>query len=276
MQDFLSNPAVQAALIPLLVGTGMAFALGKWARLWQGVAITAGFLTTVLLTTGLSFHPLMATNKLILTSLGLPFLALVLARIHWKGVWQKLSLAILPVIASIWIVWPVLMRQEGWSLWQTGGSVALYAATITMGLLWTGAGVNTRQAGAVISLGLCGGGASILSASALYGQLSIAVAAAAGGVLLIQLFNRFSGQFGHLAMYAAATPLALLGGAATIYAKLPAMALLCLVLVPAFAAIPAPKRFNPWLSAAFSVLMGLLPGLVAIWLSWDTAEPLAY
>jgi hypothetical protein len=87
MQALLAHPAFQAAVAPFLVTLVLALFLRRWGLVWQGLALIAGLLVTVWLTTGLSLQPLTSTRKIILCSLGLPFLALLVGfqRFGWLG-----------------------------------------------------------------------------------------------------------------------------------------------------------------------------------------------
>lgn len=276
MNALLSNPAVQSALAPLLCSLIVALLLKKAGAVWQGMAIVAGLLAAILLTTGISFQPLTSTRKIVLCSLVLPFTALLWGRLSQQRAVQASLLAAVLALAALWIVWPVLARLEGAEWWLTTARLVLYAAMIGVGLLWTGNGTLQREGGAILALALGTGAATLLAASALYAQLSFAVAAATGGLLLVVLLRRESGGLGLLAMYAAALPLALLGAAATVYAKLPPLALLGLAFVPWFLLLPLPQAANPWLRTAQNTLVAFLPALLAIWLAWQAEGDIAY
>ena len=124
---------------------------------------------------------------------------------------------------------------------------------------------------------------SFIAASALYGQLAFAVIASLGGLLLVLLVLPVKGKtetsIGGFGLFAASIPLALIGGAATVYAKLPATALFFLALVPLVAAIPVEKKFsiqNLWLRGSMAAVLGLLPTIPAIWLALGASEPMGY
>jgi hypothetical protein len=276
MQALLANPAFQSAVAPLLCSFILALLLRKAGVAWQGLAIVAGLLTTILLTTGLSFSPLTSTRKIILCSLVLPFAALLVERVSRHRLVVAITLGVLLALAALWVVWPAMARQEGMEFWLTGARVALYAAAIGAGLMWVGNGIQAREGGSVLALAIGTGAAAMLAASALYAQLAFAVAAAMGGLLLVTLLGRGEAGLGRLSLFAAALPLGLLGSAATVYAQLPALALLSLVWVPWFTLIPLPQAANHWLRAAQTTLMAMVPAIPAVWLAWQSAGAIAY
>lgn len=277
MQEVLANPEIQSSLLPLVCSLLIALLASRAGSRWLGLGIIAGFLLTVSLSAGLGFQPLTSTRKIILCSVFLPVLGIIL---DWRQDGLRVCLAVLAAVlamAALWVVWPVLMRQQGLELWLLAGRVGLYAAAIGAGLMWFGRQAIYQQGGAILGLGIATGAVVLVSASALYAQLSFAVAAAMGGVLLVVLLAKPTPKgLGNLGIFAAAAPLALLGGAATVYAKLPPLALLFLMLVPAFAAIPLVRHENPWLRCTVSTLLALLPALPAFWLSWRAAGPMVY
>jgi hypothetical protein len=276
-QDLLTNPGVQSALLPLISAFILSLLLWKVDVRWRGLALIAGFLVCVHFTTGLGFQSLTSTSKIILCSLFLPVLGIFL---DWQSRPLVLRLGVLIAVlvaSALWVVWPVLMREEGAQAWLIGARVVLYAAFIGGALLWCGRGMLHRECGSILGLGLGTGVTALLAASALYAQLSFAVAAAMGGLMLVALANRAAARtLGSLGLFAAAIPLGLLGSAATVYAKQPPLSLLFLALIPVFAAIPLIKKDNLWLRSAVSSVLALLPAIPAAWLAWRAAGPPVY
>jgi len=138
-----------------------------------------------------------------------------------------------------------------------------------------------RQGGAMLALSMGVGASALIAASALYGQLAFAVSAAVGGLLLVVLLAptiKISGSdkvrsgLGGLSLFAVGVPLGLIGGAATVYTQLPAVALLSLALIPVVAAIPVFRQLNPWISATLTTISGLIMAGPAFWLAWQAAE----
>ena len=277
MQDFLMTPEAQSSLLPLVFAFILGLILIRLGERCLGFAVIGGFLLTVLLTVGLEFQPLTSTRKIILCSLLLPLLALL---IDWLGQRPLVRIAVLMsvlAVAAIWVVWPVLIRLEGMEVLLLGARVALYAAGIGGVILWLNRGLSYRESGALMALGIGTGACALVAASGLYAQLSFAVAAAIGGALLVLLLSKSSVKsLGSLSLFAAAVPLALLGGASSVFAKLPPAALGFLFLIPVFAAIPLNKHGNLWLRTAVSGILGLFPAVPAIWITWKAAGPVIY
>ena len=281
MQDLLAHPAVQSAVVPLVSSLVIALILHRADNLWQGVAVVAGVFVAILLITGLSFQPLTSTRKIILCSLVLPFAAVPLYLMKCPAIYRTLFLSVAMACAAVWVVWPVLGRQQGLELWLTGGRVALFAAAIGACMSWLDRARVPGQGGAMLALSIGVGASAFIAASALYGQLAFAVSAAVGGLLLVVLLapkinilgsDQMRSGLGGLSLFAAAVPLGLIGGAATGYAQLPGVALISLVLIPGVAAIPLFRRFNPWISTTLTTLSGLILAAPALWLAWQAAE----
>jgi hypothetical protein len=243
----------------------------------------------VWLTTGLTLQPLTSTRKIILCSLALPFLLLLLEMIPQisRTTWVKLTAQILPAVllisaAALWIIWPVLHRQEGVAAWTMALPVVLYSAVIIAGTGLLGrrtpAKAFSTQAASALVLALGTGATALIAASALYSQLAFAVSAATGAVIVVAMFgsSKQSTRFGMLSLYAAAVPVALIGAAATVYAQLPPLVLLCLVLVPLVAWLPLIKPQQHWLHLIVTCLWASVPVLPAVWLAWRAAGPVSF
>ncbi|NOX93398.1 MAG: hypothetical protein GXP18_13370 [Gammaproteobacteria bacterium] len=293
MQELLDNPAIQAAAAPFVVALVLALVLRRFLPGGTGLAIIGGFFVAVWLTTGLTLQPLTSTRKIIICSLTLPFVVLLLEFIPAmpRSIWLKRMFRLLPALllaaAALWIIWPVVRRQEGMAIWVMASPVMLYAAVIIFG---TGAlgrmqeRAFSAQAANALVLAMGTGVTTLIAASALYGQLAFAVSAATGAVIVAGLLGSAekSAGPGLLAMYAAAVPVALLAAAATVYAQLPVLVLLCLALVPLFAwlLLIKPVRLiklrQRWLEMIAASLWVSIPVLPAIWLAWRAAGPVSF
>ena len=285
MQDLLAHPAFQSAVAPLISSLMLALLLHRAGNLWQGLAIMGGVLVAILLIIGLNFQPLTSTRKIILCSLVLPFAAVPLFRMKCSVFARTLLLSIALAAAAIWVAWPVLGRQEGLALWLTGGRVAVFAAAIGAGMSWINRVDVPRQGGIMLALGVGVGASAFIAASALYAQLAFAVAAAVGGLLLVCLLepkikifgsDKIRSGLGGVSLFAVAVPLGLIGGAGTVYAKLPEAALVFLALIPVVAIFPFFGQFNPWIRTTLTTLSGLILAGPAFWLAWSAAETTGY
>ena len=289
MQALLTNPAVQAAGAPFVVALVVALLLRRLLPGGIGLAVMAGFLVTVWLITGLTLQPLTSTRKLILCSLTLPFLLLLLEMIPPMGrtSWLKTATQIAPiifliVIAALWIIWPVLFRQEGIAAWSMAIPVVLYIAVVIGGTRVMRRSrqeqVFSMQAASTLVLALGTGATTLIGASALYSQLAFAVSAATGAVIVVAMSGPSSHapRPGMLVWWAAAVPVTLLGAAATVYAQLPLLVLLCLALVPLFAWLPLIKPQQRWLHLIVTCLWASIPVVPAVWLAWRAAGPVSF
>lgn len=298
MNDLLANPAVQAAVAPFIVALVIGLLLRRLGVIAAGLAIIAGLITTVMLTTGLAFQPMTSTRKIILGSLCLPLVVLLLDWVRGRlpGSRGQTTLlttitimvpALLLVATVDWVVWPVFMRQEIAEAWPMLARVSLYvgllgAAFLAMARI-KGEQRSTAQATSILALGVGTAVTTMIAASALYAQLAFSVTAAVGALLVIGLFtkalrerNSGLGQLGAFGLFAAATPLLLIGAAATVYAQLSEWVLLCLAIIPLLAWWPPVNVARPWLRLVVTGLIGLMTVIPAIWLAWRTAGPVSF
>ncbi|MBL1277999.1 MAG: hypothetical protein COB30_018130 [Ectothiorhodospiraceae bacterium] len=303
MQTLISHPAFQSALAPFVVAVLMVLAVTRFrpdlSSQWLGLAILGGFLSTVLLTTGLSIWPVTSTQKLIFSALTLPVFVILM---EW--LYRLLAARVLPgesvkgqffitiflpvallVAAQCWIIWPVLMRQEWADAWPMVLRVTGYVAAI--GTIFLGLGrlrepeKKLAQGVSILVLGLGTGITCLLVATALYAQLAFAISASVGGLLLMTLFPWCRIALGHVAsfgLFAAAVPLALLGASATVYAQphLPFWALPCLMAIPLLAWWPTIRVSDPWLKVVVTPLLAFIPVIPAIWLAWRAGGPVSF
>lgn len=275
MDELLANPAIQSAVAPLVVSFAGAVVLWRASSLWQGLAILAGFLAAVFLISGISFEPLSSTGKIVLASLCLPLLALVLEYRLKRPIPRLSVLAALAAATLVWVIWPVIQRMEiAEAVPQVAGLMLYVAWFVIIFAAWESR--PERTGGAALALAIATGAAAMIGASALYGQLGFAVAAAAGGLILRWLIAPGRNGFGLATAIAVATPLALLGAGAMVFAKLPWTALPFLALVPLAAGIPVATGKSRWLRLPLITMISLLPALPALWLAWRAAGDVMY
>ncbi len=274
MESFLAQPPVQSALAPFVASLVLAVALLRAPARWQGLAIVAGLLLAVLLILGPALTPLTSTRKIVVASLGLPLLAMALdlSPLRWRtGVGIVVFAA---VLALLWVLWPVLMRGAPGEAVLLGGGLALYVAALLMVFARLGQ-CCARLAGAALGVAVATGVAAVLAASALYGQLAFALAAAVGGLTALRLWRPGleggAGCFGLGGAMAVAVPLALLGASASVYARLPVMALPLLALSPLLALAPLATQRPAWLRVVVAGLLSLAPSAGAVYLTWQAA-----
>ena len=274
MESFFTQPPVQSGLAPFVASLVLAMVLLRAPARWQGLAIVGGLLLAVLLIIGPALMPLTSTRKIVVTSLSLPMLAILLdvAPLRWRA--RVGVVVLLAVLALLWVLWPVLLRREPGEAVLLGAGLALYVAAVLVVFVRLGR-CCARLAGAALGFAVAMGVAVIVAASALYGQLAIAVAAAVAGLTAVRLWRPGLAEngacFGLGGAMAVAVPLALLGAAASVYARLPMMALPLLALSPLLALIPLAAGRTAWLRVVIAGLLTLPPALGAIYLAWLAA-----
>jgi hypothetical protein len=256
MEEFLANPAVQAAAAPFAVALVISAALFRTRML--GLAVVAAFVTAIALTIGFSFESLTAVRKLIVVGIST---GLVAAFIELRGtpasVGLRTALSLAAAVAALWVVWRVLHQMDVAKIALYGAAVALFSAALVDSSLRAAVDVI---GGAIASLvlGLAAGALGILGASVLLGQIGIATAAGAGAVLLVQALALRRSPSG----WTVALPGAVITASLPWYCVLPTLA------IPWAARVLAPGRHGVWVTAGAGGLAAIVPAAVAIGLAW--------
>jgi hypothetical protein len=269
MQDLLNHPAVQGGIAPFVAGLIVALIFAP-ARL-AGLAAIAGFAVTVWMVGGFSFTPLTATRKIILVSLVAAGTG-VCADLAFKP--TRASGAVLGILfgaGAAWVFWTVLSQkpmQEGLAL--GAGVCVLVAWLVAACHMLRDAPVRAGAAGLTLGLGV--GIAAVLAASASFGQYGMAVGAACGGLLLVQMIRGRSAAAGATLTVAVGTTLGLVAGGAFMLAELPWIALPVLALVPLAVRIPLPSGLPVWGEAVLASVLGGIPAAAACFLVWQSSR----
>jgi len=277
MESLLAQPPVQSGLAPFLASLLLAAALWRADARWQGLAIVGGLLLAVLLIIGPTLLPLTSTRKIVVASLALPLLTLALDS-PAVGYRARLAAVVLAGIAALlWVLWPVLLRREAGEAMMLAGGLTLYAAAVLLVLARLERDC-ARLAGAGMALAVATGAAAVIGASALYGQLALALAAALGGLTVLRGLRCALGGacFGLAGFVAVGVPLALLGAAASVYARLPPTALPLLALSPVAALIPLGRRRPDWQRVIIAAASTLPLSAIAVYLTWRAAGDMVY
>lgn len=272
MNDLLVNPAVQSGVIPLVVALIFALVLKRAGWYWSGLAFAIAYFTSVYFTVGLQFTPLTSTRKTLILAVAAIVLGLVLdvvmaaARQKPRAVFAALFAA--GACAVLWVVWPVASRLEGTERWFMLLPSMLYAGWITAA---TEKLHHKPDEGAMVALalGLGTGISALLGASALLGQLGIAIGAVAGAYLLLLVVNQQVKLGSNFTL-----PVGLLNGligiGAVVYASLPWYTLLPLVLIPATIHIQVPSERSKFFKLLMLALLTLPLTIIAIVIAWGT------
>ncbi|HEY5604787.1 MAG TPA: hypothetical protein VIM41_16920 [Gammaproteobacteria bacterium] len=270
MNNLLTNPAIQSGIIPFVVALIAAWALRRAGWVWSGLGFAIAYYTSVYLAAGFQFTPLTSTRKILILGVAAIAVGLLLDFLKPKPRYITIATVIAGAIAVIWVIWPVLARQEGANYW-----IMLVASLIYTG--WIAAATeslrNKTDQGAMVALalGLGTGVSAMLGSSALLGQLGIAIGAVGGAYLLLQLFKqptRCGSSF--------TLPIGLLSGllatSAVLYAKLPWYSLLPLALIPLTAYIPVRGELSKFKQLLLLAAFTLPLTLISIVITWTTGS----
>jgi len=273
MNTLLSNPAIQSGIIPLIVAFVSAFLLKRFGGSWPGLAFAIAYYISVYLAAGFQFYPFTSTRKILM----LGIIAIVLGVVIDAGKFRLKNLFgiifFLGAIATLWVIWPVLARQEGISFILMAIPSLIYVGWLTAGCHQ----IRHRpeqSAMIALALGLGTGISAILGASALVGQLGIAIGAISGAFLLLHLVNQKI-QTGSTFMLPVGLLSGLLGIGAVIFASLPWYCLLPLVAIPLTSYIQLPGQLTKLklllLLAAFTLPFPII-AIVLTWVATNSSE----
>lgn len=268
MQEWLAHPAFQSGLAPFVAALIVAELLLR-LRL-SGLALTAGFCVTVYLVADFSLEPLTSIRKIVHLSLGAAALGLVFDLILRQSQLVRFLLAIAAGAAMVWVVWNPLSQKDTVELALYGVSLFAFAAWIAV--VTDGLREAPQRAGSAgLALGLGAGLSALLGASALLGQLGLALGAASGAYLLIQMISGDKLPAGRILTLPLAVASALIAGAGMMLAKLPWQALAILACAPLGALVPVPERWALWIQIFLLSLCTMAIAAVAVFITWQMA-----
>ncbi|MDT8364503.1 MAG: hypothetical protein RQ714_07640 [Nitrosomonas sp.] len=265
MMDWLSHPAIQSGLAPFCAALIVAFLFDR-IRL-SGLAILAGFCTTVYLVADFNFESLSATKKIMLTGIVAGAIAPVLSVLpsHWRMVGYLLGVSAAAV--TLWVFWPILIQKDVTESLVLGTGLALFV--MWQVVLIDGLSSQPVRAGAVgLGMGVGVGFSALLGASALLGQLGLAIGAASGAYLLLQLLQNKPLSCGRTLTLPVSLLSALLAGAALVLAKLPWYCLPVLALVPLSVYLPVMQKKSCRMQVVGFSLITMAVAIAAAGLAW--------
>ncbi|MCP4493040.1 MAG: hypothetical protein GY820_37945 [Gammaproteobacteria bacterium] len=280
MDQLLSRPEIQTAVLPFAVSFIAFLALKKTstkAWLW---AMFAAFAVSVWLINGLTITPLTGTRKIILLILTAFLLAGLIPQLAATGRQQRIYLYLFSGLAVLVVFWKILPRMDNQEmLLFIAGSLGLI-----MWLIWAFEQIScddSRLHGAGFSLLLGTGLCAVSGASALLGQLALALAAASGAVLLAWILTGSAVGSSQKLRIASTFPYALaaalLGLAAVIFAQVPWYTLIALATIPLLTRLVpkvAEKRFYIAISTSMPGL--LVAVIVSLWVWQSTSSSGGY
>jgi hypothetical protein len=269
MNGWLNDPMVQSGAASSLVAVLVAGALWPTKRAWW--AIVAAYLTTVVLTTGLTFEPWTAGRRVTALILATPLIGAALDLATVRSRWLPWAVAVLGGATSWWAFAALLVQREGAERAGTAVGVAVFVALHTaLTLRLRDDGVGGAAAGVASGLGV--GVAAFLSASIGYLMSGIAVAAGAGALMLIQFGANRAVPPGYAGMLPIGLGLALLASATAMTAQLPCAALPLLCLVPWAARLPLLPSSAPRLRLMAVTGAALAAAMVPVATAWIAAR----
>jgi hypothetical protein len=271
VNGWLDNPAVQAGIVPLAVALVVGLLLARTRFLAAGVV--AGLAILLALTIGFALEPMTSVRKLIVVTFAAGALALVLEA---AGVAARRSIvgAIAGVggLASVWIVLRVLQQKETGPALVAGLGAAVFVGAVVAAALACAA---DPLRGSVIGtcLGWGSGALAVLGASALLGQIGIALGTACAALALAQMLRGGPAPAGWTTALPAGLGAALVGVGAVVTGELRWYFLLPLLLVPfAVRLVPGAASRRPWQHAFLAGFAALVPVVAAIGWAWMSAR----
>lgn len=276
MEELLVRPEMQSAVIPFIVGLAVAAGLRtitSSAWIW---ALFAAFLCSALLINGATLTPMTGTRKIILLVLGACLVAGLAAPVLRSVSLQRQAVVGVVILAMLWIFWAVIARRDP-------VAIGLFIAGAVTLVLVAGWGLDrcrkheARLHGAGLGLMFGTGLCAMLGSSALLGQLSLALAAGCGGLLLawVLLPSQANGERVNdrpLATLPYLMPAVTIGLAAVIFARLPWFALAPLAGIPFATSLATYRIESRFLSALVNSLPGMvIAGATAVWV-WHVSS----
>ena len=273
MNDLLANPAIQSGIMPFVIALIAAWGLRRLGWVWSGLGFAIAYYVSAYLAAGFQFTPLTSTRKILILGMTAIALGLAVDFLKHKPRFLPAVIFVLGAAAMSWVIWPVAARQEGGEYWMMFLPSLIYAGWITAA---TESLRSKPDEGAMVALtlGLGTGISAMLGASALLGQLGIAIGAIAGGYLILLLLKQ-SIQLGSNFMLPVGLLSGILGIAAVVYASLPWYSLLPLLIIPAIIRIPVAgdsSKFKKLLFLAMYSLPFTIISVVITWISSGSGE----
>lgn len=247
----IHEPWVQAGLAPFLAGFVVALLLFK-LRL-GGLAAVAGFCTTAWLMGLLDLK-----HRIVLLGLAAPALGLVADFAFRAGRMTAYVLGALFGGAALWMFSAILQKPPVQAFIIGGGLVLFVAWTVAFTASLHGNSVRGGAAG--LGLGLGAGFAAMVSIGGAFAPLGMAMGAASGGFLLLQMMLGRRIDAGLVFCLAAGVQGALVAAAALALGTLGWTPLAILAVVPLAARFPLPARWPVWAQSFLAALYTLSCG----------------
>lgn len=269
MESMLQNPALQSGLFPFVVSLAAVLALSMARPLRAGVGVAAGLALLIALAVGFQLTPLTSTRKIIIVALAAFPIGLLLQLLAPPRRALLILLAVVAAALVAWLLWPVLSRRPLGDALSLGVAMAAFGGWLVPAMSYHAHDAR-RALGGGVALALGTGLCSLLGASALLGQIGLAIGSALAAPALVQLI-RGGVTAGYFVTVPVALMCALLGVAAHVYARMPWTALAALALVPLLLAVPWPRGLPERLGFVLITLTASLASALALYLTWRSA-----
>lgn len=252
----------------MLVALVVAAVFHRTRLAWLAVAI--GYLTSVVLSGDFAFEPLTAARKVLLAGLAGAVVGLALDLYGPRLRRLPILVSVLVGLAATWVFASILVQQDRASMATSAGAMVVFV-TLLVYLVLALREDGIRMGAAGLGLGVGVGVSAVLSASIGYLLGGIAVAAASGALLLVQIVARRDVPAGYTGGVTIGLLVAYFALATLLLASQPWYALPLLLLVPLAARLPLPAS-GRFVRAAIVSLASLLVSLLPIAAAWYAAR----
>jgi hypothetical protein len=206
LQSLLGDPVGQTAIVPFAAGVLLALVLRiAGGRALAALAIGAAFFATYyIIHNGIpSFPPMATAQKLFYVAAASLALGVVLDLAGAARAGGHLFAFVVPLAALAWMRWPQIAAGPGGALIATLAVLFLASIVVYWRQAASARGSDTDEASSaalfpaiqVLVAGIGLGGVALLGISLSFGSLAMALAAGAGGYLLVSyLVHLFAGR----------------------------------------------------------------------------------
>ncbi len=272
MSEIFDHPAFQGGVAPFIVALIVAFALGRTRFVW--LAIMPAYATMVALDLGFTLFPPTVARKTWLIGLLTPLVGVAADRYRRSSRQLVPGLAVAAGLLSLWVFRSVLQNHESAAAIGAGAGIAVFVAAMIVSMLrLRDDGIRCGAAG--LGLGLAAGIGGILSASIGALVAGVAIAAACGAMLVVQIVLKRGVTPGFTGALTIGMIVALIAAGTQQLALLPWYALPLFLLVPLAASVPVPRPAPLVARAASLSGWAIAAAAVPIAIAWYAARTAA-
>jgi len=266
MVTLLDNPIVQSAVLPFIISLACGLLVAFVAPRWFGLILPLSFYPAAFLISGLQLLPLTSTRKILI--LGMAAVIIVVLIMKLPLAVRRYGLSLIMIVASVaWVLWPRLAIAGGF-VWLPllAGAAYLYWLSVTTDYQQQ----PTSQLLTLLVMATTVAVIAMLGSSALLGQLSGALAAAIGALLLVMMLTARMVDT-DLLILPAVLITGLISLAAVHFATLKGYALFGVALMPLVAYIPL-NIHNRWLRLLTQLIIMVPLAAAAVYFALDTSS----